>query len=154
MQLHYVKYSLEELEEVREIFVEYANFLQVDLCFQNFEKELQTLHQVYFPPLGCIILAKDEKKVVGCIALKPIGEDICEMKRLYVKPAARGKALGKQLVEELIHFAKEAGYKTMKLDTITSLKDAIKLYRSKGFIETDAYVYNPLPEVLYLQLSL
>ena len=154
MQLHYVKYSLEELEEVREIFVEYANFLQVDLCFQNFEKELQTLDQVYFPPLGCIILAKDEKKVVGCIALKPIGEDICEMKRLYVKPAARGKALGKQLVEELIHFAKEAGYKTMKLDTITSLKDAIKLYRSKGFIETDAYVYNPLPEVLYLQLSL
>ena len=154
MQLHYVKYSLEELEEVREIFVEYANFLQVDLCFQNFEKELQNLHQVYFPPLGCIILAKDEKKVVGCIALKPIGEDICEMKRLYVKPAARGKALGKQLVEELIHFAKEAGYKTMKLDTITSLKDAIKLYRSKGFIETDAYVYNPLPEVLYLQLSL
>lgn len=154
MQLHYVKYSLEELEEVREIFIEYANFLQVDLCFQNFEKELQTLHQVYFPPLGCIILAKDEKKVVGCIALKPIGEDICEMKRLYVKPAARGKALGKQLVEELIHFAKEAGYKTMKLDTITSLKDAIKLYRSKGFIETDAYVYNPLPEVLYLQLSL
>lgn len=154
MQLHYVKYSLEELEEVREIFVEYANFLQVDLCFQNFEKELQTLHQVYFPPLGCIILAKDEKKVVGCIALKPIGEDICEMKRLYVKPAARGKALGKQLVEELIHFAKKAGYKTMKLDTITPLKDAIKLYRSKGFIETDAYVYNPLPEVLYLQLSL
>ena len=154
MQLHYVKYSLEELEEVREIFVEYANFLQVDLCFQNFEKELQTLHQVYFPPLGCIILAKDEKKVVGCIALKPIGEDICEMKRLYVKPAARGKALGKQLVEELIHFAREAGYKTMKLDTITSLKDAIKLYRSKGFIETDAYVYNPLPEVLYLQLIL
>lgn len=154
MQLHYVKYSLEELEEVREIFIEYANFLQVDLCFQNFEKELQTLHQVYFPPLGCIILAKDEKKVVGCIALKPIGEDICEMKRLYVKPNARGKALGKQLVEELIHFAKEAGYKTMKLDTITSLKEAIKLYRSKGFIETDAYVYNPLPEVLYLQLSL
>ena len=154
MQLHYVKYSLEELEEVREIFVEYANFLQVDLCFQNFEKELQTLHQVYFPPLGCIILAKDEKKVVGCIALKPIGEDICEMKRLYVKPSARGKALGKQLVEELIHFAKGAGYKTMKLDTITSLKDAIKLYRSKGFTETDAYVYNPLPEVLYLQLSL
>lgn len=154
MQLHYVKYSLEELEQVREIFIEYADFLQVDLCFQDFEKELQTLHEVYFPPLGCIILAKDEKKVVGCIALKPIGEDICEMKRLYVKPVARGKALGNQLVEELIHFATQVGYKTMKLDTLTSLKDAIKIYRSKGFVETDAYVYNPLPEVLYLQLSL
>lgn len=154
MQLHYVKYSLEELEQVREIFIEYADFLQVDLCFQDFEKELQTLHEVYFPPLGCIILAKDGKKVVGCIALKPIGSNICEMKRLYVKPDARGKELGKHLVEELIHFATQAGYKTMKLDTLTSLKNAIKLYRSKGFVETDAYVYNPLPEVVYLQLSL
>lgn len=154
MQLHYVKYSLEELEEVREIFIEYADFLQVDLCFQDFEKELQTLHQVYFPPSGCIILAKDEKKVMGCVALKSIGGDICEMKRLYVKPTARGKALGKSLVEEIIHFAKEAGYKTMKLDTLTTLQAAIKLYRSKGFVETDAYVYNPLADVVYLQLSL
>lgn len=154
MQLCYVKYSIEELEQVREIFLEYADFLQVDLCFQNFEKELQTLHQVYFPPLGCIILAMDEKKVVGCIALKPIGGDICEMKRLYVRPAARGKALGNQLVQEIILFAKGAGYKTMKLDTLTTLQSAIKLYRSKGFVETDAYVYNPLAEVVYLQLSL
>jgi putative acetyltransferase len=154
MQLEYVKYTLEELEEVREIFIEYADFLQVDLCFQDFEKELQTLHEVYFPPLGCIILAREEKKVVGCIALKPIGGDICEMKRLYVRPEARGKTLGKKLVEELIHFARESGYKTMKLDTITSLKDAIKLYRSKGFVETNAYVFNPLPEVVYMQLTL
>jgi putative acetyltransferase len=154
MQLEYVKYTLEELEEVREIFIEYADFLQVDLCFQDFEKELQTLHEVYFPPLGCIILAREEKKVVGCIALKPIGGDICEMKRLYVRPEARGKTLGKKLVEELIHFARESGYKTMKLDTITSLKDAIKLYLSKGFVETNAYVFNPLPEVLYMQLTL
>lgn len=154
MQLEYVKYSLKELEEVREIFIEYAAFLQVDLCFQDFEKELQTLHQVFLPPLGCIILAKEGHEVLGCIALKPIADGVCEMKRLYVKPAARGKGLGHKLVDELIEFAKKAGYKTMKLDTISSLKEAVKLYRSKGFIETDAYVYNPLSNVHYYQLTL
>lgn len=154
MQLQYVKYSLEELEEVKKIFIEYAAFLQVDLCFQDFEKELQTLHQVYLPPLGCIILAKEDNQVLGCIALKPIGEGVCEMKRLYVRPAARGKGLGNQLVEELIDFAQKVGYKTMKLDTISSLKEAIKLYRSKGFVETNAYVYNPLSDVYYFQLTL
>lgn len=154
MQLHYVKYTIDELEEVREIFIEYAEFLQVDLCFQDFENELQTLHQVYFPPLGCIILAKEENQTLACIALKPIGEGICEMKRLYVRPQARGKALGKQLVEELIEFAKKAGYKTMKLDTISSLKAAINLYQSKGFVKTEPYVYNPLSDVLYFELTL
>lgn len=154
MQLHYVKHSIDELEQVREIFIEYADFLQVDLCFQDFEKELQTLHKVYCPPFGCIILAKEDNQVMGCIALKPIAEGVCEMKRLYVKPAARGNGLGQQLVDELISFAKNAGYKTMKLDTITSLKEAIKLYRIKGFVETEAYVYNPLSEVLYFELTL
>jgi putative acetyltransferase len=154
MQLHYVKYTLEELEEVREIFIEYADFLKVDLCFQDFEKELQTLHEVYFPPLGCIILAKEDKQVMGCIALKPIGEGVCEMKRLYVRPEARGEKMGKKLVEELINFAKIAGYKTMKLDTISSLKEAISLYQSKGFIKTEPYVYNPLSDVLYFELNL
>lgn len=154
MQLHYVKYSIEELEEVREIFIEYAEFLQVDLCFQDFEKELQTLHEVYLPPMGCIILAKQDNQVLGCVALKPIGEGICEMKRLYVRPEARGNNLGKKLVEELIDFARNAGYKTMKLDTISSLKEAINLYQSKGFVKTEPYVYNPLSDVLYFELPL
>jgi GNAT superfamily N-acetyltransferase len=154
MQLSYVKYSIEELEQVREIFIEYAEFLQVDLCFQDFEKELQTLHEVYFPPKGCIILVKSNDEVFGCVALKPIGEGVCEMKRLYVRPPATRKGLGKQLVQELINFARKAGYKTMKLDTITSLKEAIKLYRSQGFVETEPYVFNPLSEVLYFELNL
>jgi putative acetyltransferase len=154
MQLDYVKYSIRELEQVREIFIEYAEFLKVDLCFQNFEKELQTLHEVYSPPKGCIILAKEEDKVIGCIALKPIEKGVCEMKRLYVRPIGRGKNLGKKLVEELIIFAKESGYKTMKLDTLTTLTHAVELYRSMGFIETKPYVYNPLNEVLYFELTL
>jgi putative acetyltransferase len=154
MQLDHVKYSIRELEQVREIFIEYAEFLKVDLCFQNFEKELQTLHEVYSPPKGCIILAKEEEKVVGCIALKPIEESVCEMKRLYVRPIGRGKNLGRKLVEELIIFAKKSGYKTMKLDTLTTLTYAVELYRSMGFIETKPYVYNPLNEVLYFELTL
>ncbi len=154
IQLNYVKYSIKELEQVREIFIEYAEFLQVDLCFQNFEKELQTLHEVYSPPKGCIILANEDEQIIGCVALKPIEEGVCEMKRLYVRPSGRRKGLGKELVEELIRFAKESGYKTMKLDTLTTLTEAVKLYRSMGFIETKPYVYNPLNEVLYFELTI
>jgi putative acetyltransferase len=154
MQLEYVKYTIDELEEVRNIFIEYSEFLQVDLCFQDFEKELQTLQQVYSPPQGCIILAKQNGQTLGCIALKPIGEDICEMKRLYVRPEARGMGWGRKLVEELIRFAKESAYKSMKLDTVSKLKEAIALYRSVGFIETSPYVFNPLSDVLYFELTL
>lgn len=154
MQLDYVKYTLEELEEVRNIFIEYAEFLQVDLCFQDFDKELQTLHQVYSPPKGCIILAKKNEQILGCVALKPIAEGICEMKRLYVRPEARGMGLGRKLVGELIRFAKESSYKSMKLDTVSKLIEAIALYRSLGFIETSPYVFNPLTDVLYFELKL
>lgn len=154
MQLEYIKYTVEELEEVRNIFIEYSEFLQVDLCFQDFEQELQTLHRVYSPPNGCIILAKHNDKTVGCIALKPIGDGICEMKRLYVRPEARGLGLGRKLVEELIMFAKQSSYQSMKLDTVSKLKEAIYLYRSLGFVETAPYVYNPLSDVLYFELKL
>lgn len=154
MPLHYVKYTLEELEEVRDIFREYAEFLQVDLCFQDFEKELQTLYQIYAPPQGCIILAKQNGQTIGCVALKPIGEDICEMKRLYVRSEARGMGLGKKLVQELIRFAKQCSFQSMKLDTVSKLEAAIALYRSMGFVETEPYVYNPLSDVLYFELKL
>ena len=154
MQLEYVKYTVEELEEVKNIFIEYSEFLQVDLCFQDFEKELQTLHEVYSPPKGCIILAKQNDKTVGCVALKPIAEGVCEMKRLYVRPEARGMGLGRKLVEELIRFAQKSSYQSMKLDTVAKLKKAIDLYRSLGFTETIPYVYNPLDDVLYFELKL
>ena len=154
MSLEYVKYTLEEIEEVRNIFIEYSEFLQVDLCFQDFEKELQTLNKVYSPPQGCIILAKQNNKTVGCVALKPIGDNVCEMKRLYVRPAARGTGLGRKLVEELIIFAQKSAYQSMKLDTVSKLKEAIHLYRSIGFVETTPYVYNPLSDVLYFELKL
>ena len=154
MQLEYIKYTNDELEEVKNIFIEYSDFLQVDLCFQDFEKELKTLHEVYLPPKGCIILAKQNDKTVGCIALKPIGNGVCEMKRLYVRPEVRGEGLGRKLVEELIRFAQKSSYQSMKLDTVSKLKEAIHLYRSIGFNETTPYVYNPLADVLYFELKL
>lgn len=153
MQFHYVNYSPEELDEVRKIFIEYAEYLKIDLCFQHFEEELQSLSTVYATPKGCIILAKINQEIVGCVALKPIEDGVCEMKRLYVKPTARGHKVGRKLVEELISFAQKANYQTMKLDTLTSLTEAIALYRSFGFKETSAYVYNPLDEVLYFELT-
>jgi putative acetyltransferase len=153
MLLQYVTYSAEELEEVRIIFIEYADFLEVDLCFQNFEEELINLHKVYSPPTGCIILAKDEsQKIIGCIAVKPNKGGFCEMKRLYVRDAFKGQKIGRKLAEESIKFAKESGYLGMKLDTVPKLKEAIGLYRSLGFVETLPYVFNPLEEVLYFEL--
>ncbi|MFC0181570.1 Acetyltransferase (GNAT) family protein [Pseudarcicella hirudinis] len=154
MFLHYIQYSKEELEEVKAIFTAYSDFLGIDLRFQHFDTELETLHQVYGPPKGCIILAKTETQTAACIALKPIGEGICEMKRLFVKPEFRGRKLGKILVEELIDFARKAGYHSMKLDTLRSLGEAIKLYRSFGFTETEPYVFNPLEDVLFFELKL
>jgi putative acetyltransferase len=152
MNLQYVTYSEKELEEVRAIFIEYSEFLEIDLCFQNFEKELKTLHEVYSLPKGCIILAKDaSQNVAGCIAVKPNKGGFCEMKRLYVRDSYKGQKLGRKLAEASISFAKEAGYIGMKLDTVPKLKEAIGLYRSLGFVETLPYVYNPLEEVLYFE---
>ncbi|WP_044170625.1 GNAT family N-acetyltransferase [Flectobacillus major] len=154
MQLRYIQYSPEELQEVKDIFLEYAQNLNVDLCFQRFEQELETLSKIYAPPQGCIILAYHGQEVAGCIALKPIAEGVCEMKRLYVKNAFRGHSLGRKLAQEAISFAKQNGYQTMKLDTLTTLHEAIGLYKSLGFQETPPYTFNPLDNVLYFELNL
>ncbi len=154
IELTYANNS-EDLEATQKIFIEYQQFLGIDLCFQDFEKELKNLDKIYAAPQGCIILAKTpQNEVVGCVALKPIGDGVCEMKRLYVKPTHRGIQLGKRLVQELLYFARTANYQTMKLDTLTSLNEAIALYRNFGFIETTPYVFNPLTNVLYFELNL
>jgi putative acetyltransferase len=143
-----------DYEQVKNIFIEYQQFLNVDLCFQSFEKELLNLDTIYKSPRGTIILAKNNDEIVATVALKPIEENNCEMKRLYVKPEFRGLGIGEKLVTELIQFAKEANFDKMKLDTLTRLTAAVKLYRKFGFIETKPYVYNPLDEVLYFEKTL
>lgn len=142
-----------EIETAKKLFLEYANWLNFDLCFQGFDKELDELPGKYAPPDGRLYLLHDESKIAGCIALRKLDESICEMKRLYIKPEFRGKGHSKLLVKKIIDDAKIIGYKKMRLDTIgDKMKEAISLYRSFGFYEIDAYYHNPQKGVVYMEL--
>jgi putative acetyltransferase len=146
--------SAKDYEQVKEIFKEYQVYLNIDLCFQRFDNELATLNEIYKPPKGAIILAKLNDQIAGCIALKPIEDNNCEMKRLYVKPMYRGHNIGKKLVELIIEYAKNNKYTLMKLDTVDKLVEAIDIYQKMGFKKTEPYVYNPLSDVLYFEKDL
>src|SRR5437588_8147024 len=98
-----------EFEEARRLFREYADSLGVDLCFQNFEQELENIRDIYGPPGGCLLLARSNDSIIGCVAFRRFNEAVCEMKRLYVKPSARGANVGRDLTVELIHRARRAG---------------------------------------------
>ena len=143
-----------DLIAVRSLFQEYADSLDFELDFQDFREEMETLPGKYAPPLGSILLARENGETVGCVAVRPLGEDICEMKRLYVKPAYRGKRLGRELALAIIEEAKRLGYKAMRLDTVVAMKEAATLYRTLGFQTIDAYCYNPLPDAMYFELKL
>jgi ribosomal protein S18 acetylase RimI-like enzyme len=143
-----------ELPAIRGLFQEYADSLSFELDFQDFKEELATLPGKYAPPLGSILVARENGKTVGCVAVRPLGEGICEMKRLYVKPAHRGKKLGRDLAMAIIEEAKRLGYKVMRLDTVVEMKEASALYRALGFQPIDAYCYNPLAGAMYFELKL
>ena len=134
-----------DVEAVRMLFREYADGLGVDLAFQDFDAELAD-------PLGLyelVLLATG-----GCVALRRVDEGTCEMKRLYVRPAARGTGLGRALAEAVIAHARARGYRRMLLDTLPSMTEARALYASLGFRETDAYRYNPVGGTSFLELVL
>jgi GNAT superfamily N-acetyltransferase len=147
-----------EVEVARKLFREYAAELDVDLCFQNFERELQELPGKYAQPKGRLLLTYDfsggQKQAAGCGALRPIEKNICEMKRLYVRPEYRGLGLGRTLAESLIAAAREIGYSAMRLDTLPSMHEAHKLYRQLGFREIPAYIENLVPGSFFLELNL
>ncbi|MEA1948482.1 MAG: GNAT family N-acetyltransferase [Thermodesulfobacteriota bacterium] len=142
------------IDTVRRLFKEYENFLDVDLCFQDFKKELIGLPGKYAPPQGALLLALVDEEIAGCVAVCRFKTNICEMKRLYVRPLFRGKKIGRMLAEEIISTAKMRGYATMLLDTLTHLKEAMALYQSLGFKKREPYYHNPLPGVIYWELDL
>jgi ribosomal protein S18 acetylase RimI-like enzyme len=147
--------SDEEVEQARRLFEEYAGWLGFSLCFQNFDKELAELPGDYAPPNGRLLLAVEDKRVAGCVALRRIGDGISEMKRLYVRPDFRGHGLGRMLTVAIIEAARESGYQRLRLDTLPGKMDqAIAMYRSLGFKDIERYYNNPYEDTAFMELTL
>jgi len=147
--------SSAQVAQVRELFLEYAQSLGVNLCFQNFEEELAGLPGHYAPPGGRLLLAEYEGQLSGCVALHEWESGICEMKRLYLRPSFRGKGLGRVIAETIIAEARNIGYQRMRLDTIEPImKDAVEMYRRLGFREIAPYRPNPIAGAMYMELKL
>jgi putative acetyltransferase len=147
--------SAAQVAHTRELFLEYAQSLGMNLCFQNFEQELTDLPGSYAPPDGRLLLAEYAGQLVGCVALHKWEDGICEMKRLYLRPSFRGKGLGRVLAEAMIAEARTVGYQRMRLDTIEPImKDAVEMYRKLGFREIEPYRANPIPGAMYMELRL
>jgi putative acetyltransferase len=143
-----------DLTVVRQLFQEYADSLGFSLCFQGFSEELAALPGMYAPPSGRLLLGYRGGEPAGCAALRPSGSGVCEMKRLYVRPAYRASGLGRLLVERIIWGARQAGYKRMRLDSLPSMHAAIQLYRRLGFQEIAPYTTNPVEGAVFLELQL
>ena len=145
-----------ELDQIRELFREYQDWLGVDLCFQDFENELAALPGIYAPPAGRLYLVFDENdgRLVGCVALRARDGGRCELKRLYVRAPWRRRGLGRKLTEMCMADARRIGYREVCLDTLEQLSEARALYKDMGFEEIDAYYENPLDGVVYMGVKL
>jgi ribosomal protein S18 acetylase RimI-like enzyme len=146
----------QDFDVARALFEEYAAQLNIDLCFQGFAAEMGELAQIYGPPSGCLLLVRSGERgaAVGCGAVRRFSADSCEMKRLYVRPQARGAKLGLLIAEGLVARARALGYARMLLDTLVEMTPARALYRSLGFREVAAYYNSPLSDVVYMELDL
>jgi len=146
--------SVEDIEAVRTLLLEYETELGVDLGFQGFAAEVMGLPGDYAPPRGRLLLARVDGAVAGCIALRRLDDDVCEMKRLFVRPAFRNSGAGRQLAERVIADARSVGYRRMYLDTLPSMDRAQSLYERLGFRDIDAYRHNPISGTRFLGLQL
>jgi putative acetyltransferase len=144
----------EALALVRRLLMEYAASLQVDLAFQGFTEEMAGLPGVYARPAGGLLLGFHGKEPAGCVAFRPLEPGISEMKRLYVRPSARGAGWGRRLAERVVSEARAAGYERMRLDTLLSMEAALGLYLGMGFREIPAYRHNPIAGTRFLELDL
>ncbi len=141
----------EEIEIARALFEEYAAALEIDLAYQGFAGELADLPGCYAPPRGRLLVAWLGDEAAGCVALRPLAEDVCEMKRLYVRPRQRGGGVGKELAEAIIAEARQIGYAVMRLDTVPKLEAATRMYESLGFVRRDAYYETPVVGTIFME---
>jgi ribosomal protein S18 acetylase RimI-like enzyme len=139
---------------LRSYAAEYAASIAETLCFQGFKAEVVGLPGRYAPPSGCLLLAMQEDRPAGCVAMRDLGGGTCEMKRLYVAPESRGRGVGRLLVEDVVRRAERAGYRRMVLDTVPEMAEAIALYRSFGFIDAAPYWQCPVEKTVYLEKDL
>ena len=150
----------QDFNDAKTLFLEYAEWLQVDLCFQEFDKELADIAQLYDDPTGGIFLMETGGKIVGCVGVKSLKmaveteNAVCELKRMYVREGHRRNGFGKIFLELAVELAVKLGYETMRLDTLNRLKAAIALYEASGFVEIAPYYQNPLSEVRYFEKKL
>jgi len=144
----------EFVEKAKELIREYAQSLEFDLGFQDFDKEMENFPGQYAFPKGRLYVALDANQPIGCVALRELGQSICEMKRLYVKPYYRGQKVGKLLAEIVIKAAMDMGYNYMRLDTIPSMKQANMLYKALGFKKIAPYRFNPIEDATFFELNL
>ncbi len=144
----------DDIPVVAQLFREYADALGIDLCFQDFDSELASLPGKYAPPRGRLMLAWDEGRAVGCVALRPVDDETCEMKRLYVRPGVRGRQLGQRLAQRVCDDARDAGYRRICLDTLPGMSSALRIYSTLGFQPIAPYVFNPIDGAIFLGLEL
>jgi putative acetyltransferase len=147
--------SPEHIEQARALFREYERWIELDLCFQGFEDEVRNLPGKYAPPEGRLLLAFAGTKPAGCIALRKLSENICEMKRLFVREEFRRLGIGRLLIEKLLAEAAAIGYEKMRLDTFPpKMSKAVELYKTYGFYEIEPYYDNPFGETLYMEAEI
>ncbi|MBS0169694.1 MAG: GNAT family N-acetyltransferase [Nitrospira sp.] len=155
MTMHLVQpQSIVVWQQARRLVEEYATSLNMDLSFQNFASEIEHLAREYAPPNGAFLLAEENGAFFGCVGVRLFSDNVGEVKRLYVRPAARGRGVGYLLAKSIVATAKQLGYTRLLLDTLPSMKEAQSLYISLGFTPTDPYRFNPVPGTAYLELIL
>ena len=140
--------------QARALVLELVAAIEVDISFQHFDEELARLRVMYGPPTGCMLLARTDEAYVGCVGLRVLAAGVCEMKRMYVRPAYRGRGVGRALASALIERARWLGYARMRLDTLPTMRAAQALYRELGFVEIEPYTFNPIAGTVFMELNL
>jgi putative acetyltransferase len=146
--------TAQEYEEGRGLFLEYADSLHYDLCFQGFEEEVKAIDSQYSEPAGALLLAYQDDRAIACAGIRRFDEGVAELKRMFVLPHFRGQHIGRGMLEIALHTAKELGYKKILLDTMPSMLQAKKLYLEFGFTEMPAYRYNPVKGAVFMEKKL